>query len=61
MVNCRRSPGVAYGLFGTVTGGDRWKYYWNGDEENPRYLIDRRSAHRFDCGHGGAGGDGQTR
>ena len=40
MVNLRRGPGVAYGLFGTVTGGDLLEVLaWNGDEENPWYLI----------------------
>lgn len=40
MVNLRRGPGVAYALFGTVTGGDLLEVLaWNGDEENPWYLI----------------------
>lgn len=40
MVNLRRGPGVAYALFGTVTGGELLEVLaWNGDEENPWYLI----------------------
>ncbi|MBP6017181.1 MAG: protein kinase [Candidatus Promineofilum sp.] len=40
MVNLRRGPGVAFSSFGTVTGGELLEVLaWNGEEENPWYLI----------------------
>ncbi len=40
MVNLRRGPGVTYSLFGTVVGGELLEVLaWNGEEENPWYLI----------------------